>query len=524
MQHGNFHIAKIVCSLSTIALLTKIFGFAEKLVIAHFFGTGDTSDVYFAATGIVLSIIWIVRELMYPSFLPVYVESLSKSESASGILFKKIFLLVLMFLAVVSLIVMFFPGILTKILLPGFTGAKQTLASNLLRALSWAIFCSGLAMLTYITLNGRKFFIKAALPEAALKMFIVAGLIILIPFIGIYALAIVMTLGGLGCLLTQLYFIPERKFILHPVKNSENNDYFRKVLLLTSPLVLGVIFSHISSLIDNLLASKLPSGHLSYLGYSKKLIDAILLIGPVTMITVIYSHLSHLAAVKEYIKFKILVVNSLRILIYLSVPIACLLVILRQSIIQFLFQRGEFTAISAIGTSRAFMIYSFGLTTFSLETLFVHTFFSLSDTKTPVLYGILCVILDVALSIALLKPLDHLGIASAFVISKTVKIIFLGAILNKKLDRIFNLQIITLLIKLGFTTFAAGLITKLLLAIDNDTSFLSTLAFDLMLPAVGAVITFIVCSHFLKIEEFKMAASFFKKRKAAVPELYGEAK
>ncbi len=471
-KHNNSQIVRIVCSLSAIALLAKIFGFAEKIVIAHFFGTGDTADVYFATTGMVLSIIWITRELMNPSFLPVYVESLSKPEHVSANLFRKVFISAAMFLAAVSLIVMFFPGILTKIMTPGFTGTRQLLTSNLLKVMSPAVFFTGLAMFTYITLNGRKFFLKAALPEAALKLFIVTGLIILIPFIGIYAVAIVMGLGGLGCLLAQLYFIPERKSLLNPVKNADDSEYLRKVLLLMSPLVLGVIFSHISGLIDNLLASKLPSGNLSYLGYSKKLIDAVLLIGPVAIITVIYSHLSYLAAKKEYEKLKIMVINSLRILIYLSVPIACLFIILRQPIIQFLFQRGQFTTTSTIGTSQAFMVYSFGLTIFSLETLFVHTFFALSDTKTPVIYGISCVILDIVLAIILLKPLSHLGIASAFVISKTVKVVVLGFILNRKLDGIFNLQTIFLLLKLGTATLTAGLITKLLLAINNSTSLL----------------------------------------------------
>ena len=89
---GKFQLAKTVFSLSTIAVFAKIFGFVEKFVIAHFFGTGDTADVYFASTGIVLSIIWLVRELMYPSLLPVFTDSLSKSASTSGNLFRKAFL------------------------------------------------------------------------------------------------------------------------------------------------------------------------------------------------------------------------------------------------------------------------------------------------------------------------------------------------------------------------------------------------------------------------------------------------
>ena len=57
-------LGRIVFSLSAIAMFAKIFGFAEKVVIAHFFGTSDTADVYFASMGIVLSIVWLIRELI----------------------------------------------------------------------------------------------------------------------------------------------------------------------------------------------------------------------------------------------------------------------------------------------------------------------------------------------------------------------------------------------------------------------------------------------------------------------------
>jgi len=510
---GKFQLAKTVFSLSTIALCTKIFGFVEKLVIAHFFGTDDTADVYFASMGITLSVIWLVRELMYPSLLPVFANSLSKSASISGNLFRKVFLSTAGFLTVTVFFLAFFPGLLTNLLVPGFSDLKRQMTANLLRTLTPAAFFLGLSMVTYTTLNARRNFLKAAFPEAALKLIIVVGLVFLIPAMGIYALALVMGIGGLCCLLIQLYFIPERSFLLKQNTNVVKTEHFRKVLLLMGPLVVGVVFSRISGLVDNLLASTLPTGNLSYLGYSKKLIDAILLIGPVALVTVIYSHLSHLASAGDHAKFADLVLRSFRLLLYLSVPVACLLIGLKQPLIRFLFERGQFSSDSTWGTSHAFMIYTFGLTTFSLEVLFVHSFFALSDTKTPVKYGILCVFLDIALAIALLKPFGYLGIAGAFVISKTVKIVVLGTILNKRLKGLFSLQIIAFSYKLAVTTCAVWVSIKLLLDIDNSESLLHTFYCDLMLPGIGALLTFVACSYLLRIDEFKALVSLLKYKK-----------
>jgi peptidoglycan biosynthesis protein MviN/MurJ (putative lipid II flippase) len=153
----------------------------------------------------------------------------------------------------------------------------------------------------------------------------------------------------------------------------------------------------------------------------------------------------------------------------------------------------------------------------------VHGFFVLSDTKTPVKYGILCVFLDIALAIALLKPLGYIGIAGAFVISKTVKIALLGAILNRKLEGLFDWRTVAFCAKLGIASCAAWLSLKLLLGIDNSGSSLHTLAFDLMLPAGGALVVFIMCSHFLRIDEFRTMISLLRNRKAGISALYGEA-
>ena len=83
-------LAGIVFSLSAIAVLAKVFGFTEKIVIAYFFGAGETTDVYFASVGVVLSVVFIVKELVYPSLLPVFAASMSESAAASAGLFRKV--------------------------------------------------------------------------------------------------------------------------------------------------------------------------------------------------------------------------------------------------------------------------------------------------------------------------------------------------------------------------------------------------------------------------------------------------
>ena len=516
--------AKIVFSLSSVAVFTKIFGFTEKLVIANFFGTADVADVYFAATGVLLSVVWLVRELVYPTLLPVFAGGLSKGLSVSARLFRKVFLTTTGLLVGIAVVLAVFGGTIVSLLLPGFSDAKRQMTAGLLRTLAPAVLFFGLTMVTYTVLNARRSFLKAAVPQACLKLIIVVGLLAMLPVLGIYSLAVVLGLGALGSLLVQLYFIPERRFLFRRNSGPRENDGFRKVLVLMGPLVVGVVFSHISALVDNLLASTLPAGQLSYLGYSKKLIDAILLIGPVALVTVVYSHLSHLASAKEYERFTELVAKAFRILRYLTVPAAWVLVALKQPMVRCLFERGRFGADSTAGTSRAFMIYAFGLTTFSLEALLVHSFFALSDTKTPVKFGVLCVFLDIALAILFLKPFGCLGIAGALVISKTVKVLILAGLLNARLKGLFSLKTAGFAGKLAVSGVVVWVVVKLLLGINNPDSLLHTALLDLLLPATGGLAAFVFCSYLLRVDEFKAALSLLRHRKSAVRGLYGETK
>lgn len=520
--NAKFSLGRTSLGLSAIAVCTKFFGFTEKLVIAKFLGAGDAADIYFASMAIMLSITSLFKELIYPSLLPVFTDCLSKSAYISDSLFRKIFGLTVIFLFAIALIPAIFPEFVAGIFVAGFTQQKKQMMSVLLRELTPGFFFLGLSAVTYTVLNAQRKFFKAAWPEAALKLFILVGLASLLPLMGIRAIAVVIGPGAFGYLATQLCFTPQHKTLFEYKRNSASKKHFKKVLLLMGPLVIGTVFSHINGLVDNLLASTLPAGFLSCLGYSKKVVDAILLIGPTALVTVIYPQLSHLKAAEDYEKFRTLIIKTFRLLLYLGLSVTFLLVGLKHPLIKLLFERGKFNIEATSGTSQALVVYALGFITFSLETLLVYSFFALSNTKTPVQIGILCVCLDIALAIILLRPLGYLGIAAALVISKTIKVVILTFKLNKKIRGLFDSGLVYLLAKLTVAATVSWTTLKLLLAIENPASFFHTAFFDLIIPAAGALSIFVLCSYLLKIEELNEIISLLKYRKSAINRLYGE--
>jgi putative peptidoglycan lipid II flippase len=518
---GGIAIGKVALGLSVIAVLSKVFGFTEKLIVAHFFGTDAQADVYFASMGIVLSLVFLVKELIYPSVLPVFAGALKTSFAASSALFKKVFFRLLAVLATFAFIMALFSDAITSVLVPGFSEDKKLLTSSLLRYLAPGCLLLCMTTLTYAVLNCRRNFLKAAIPEAVFKLLTAAGLIMLAPFMGIYALAVVVTAGSVMVFVVQFFFIPEGRVVLAKKSYSPDSE-FQKTLTLMGPLVLGVVFSHVSGLVDNMLASTLPTGQLSFLGYSKKLIDAILLVGPVALVTVVYSQLSLLNAEGKQNEFRALFIRVLRLIIFVSLPASVVLVMLREPVIAALFERGRFTARSTAGTSQALFIYAVGFVTFAVESLVVFGFYALSNTKTPVRAGIFGVLLNIILAVSLVGPFGFAAIAWAYVFSKTVKVVILLWIMNRKFRFLHKGGFINFILKVTVSCLASAFCLYFLQGLSQGSSSLQKFAFDLAIPATGFASAFILCCLIFKIEEIKLLSAVLVRRKSLKSQLRGD--
>ena len=505
-------ILKAACSLSVVAISAKVLGFTEKLVVAQFFGTSEQADVYFAATALILSVVFLAKELLNPSFLPVFVKVLQEEDNQQATaFFRKTFVIVGWVALVSAGLLMIYPESITKTLLPGFSETKQAALTSLIRWLAPAMALMSVAMLTTTALNARRRFLKAAIPDMALKLLLVVGLIALAPRMGIHALPVALGIGACVALSLQLLWLPEGRKLLSPLSSDIRVD-LRPMLWLMSPVVLGVVFSHISGLIDNLLASRLPDGHLSYLGYAKKLTDAVLLIGPVALVTVFYSHATHLSQEQTLSTMCSITRKMIRLTLFIALPVACIMIGLRSPIVATLFQRGQFSTESTEGTALALWVYAAGLVTFSLETLLVHSFFSLSDTKTPIRLGIICVVIDVLLAIVMVGPFGYVGIAAALVFSKTLKIAWLALHLHRKLPGLFHWGFATYLAKLSLAT---GLSWPVLIVLRDNlsaNSWIGSAFLDVMLPALATLAVYTLIAILLGIEELKILISLLLKK------------
>ena len=85
-------------------------------------------------------------------------------------------------------------------------------------------------------------------------------------------------------------------------------------------------------------------------------------------------------------------------------------------------------------------------------------FYSLQDTKTPVKAGIIAVVVNIIVSVLLMKPLQHGGLALATSVAAMTNLSFLIWMLRKRLGRLNLTEILHSMKKTVFATVVMGVI------------------------------------------------------------------
>ena len=340
-------IAKAAGVMSAATFISRVLGFMRDMIFAFYFGATGVSDTFFAA----FRIPNLLRELfaegsMSAAFIPVLTEyRQKKGEGEASRLVKITFTLILIVVGLVCVLgVLFSPAIVT-VIAPGFVGSadKFSLTVLLTRIMFPFLLFISLAALVMGALNTKKVFFIPALAPAMLNVTLIMSIILFESRSKhpITAAAIGVLAGGFVQFAFQLPSFFKNKYSLG-FDTGFGHPGIKKMSTLLIPATLALSVSQINIVVSNILASFLPSGSITYLFYSMRLIQFPIGIFGVAMGTAILPTLSEHAAkgnidlLREDFSF------ALRLLFFISIPAMAGLIALREPIVNLLFQRGQF--------------------------------------------------------------------------------------------------------------------------------------------------------------------------------------
>jgi putative peptidoglycan lipid II flippase len=123
---------------------------------------------------------------------------------------------------------------------------------------------------------------------------------------------------------------------------------------------------------------------------------------------------------------------GVRMIAMLTVPAAMVLFVLRRPLIGLMLQRGEFTALDALVTSRALAGFALGLTGFSVYLFALRGFYAHQDTRTPFVINAGQCVLNIVIALLLYGRWGVLGLGAAFALSYVIAGLWALRILSYK--------------------------------------------------------------------------------------------
>jgi putative peptidoglycan lipid II flippase len=429
-------------------LLSRITGLLREIVISAQFGTSASLGAYRAAFKITdLLYMVIIGGALGSSFIPVFIQVWDRDGARRAWrLASAVVNWALILLALASLVV----GLLAPVLVAWFYGnqgvAGRTLDLDLTAHLIQLFLLSplllGLGGLAMAVLNARNHFALPALAPAIYNVGIIAGALLLAPHWGIWGLAWGVVFGALLYLLVQLPGLKHIGMQLSPTFGRDIAE-LGSVASQMAPRVLGQAAAQVSILVTAALTARLAMGaeRIAGLDYAYQLMLLPYGIFSLSLSTVAFPRLARLFSEGNREAFVGSVRQTLRMILFLTLPATVALVVLAVPLARVLFQRGEFDAHSLAYTVVPLLGYATALPAFSGSEILIRSFYAMQQTRIPVLVGVLQVVLNLGLGSLALWLGGGVGmLALAFSVANNVEMVLLAVLLRTHLPGIWHEQ------------------------------------------------------------------------------------
>ncbi len=124
--------------------------------------------------------------------------------------------------------------------------------------------------------------------------------------------------------------------------------------------------------------------------------------------------------------------RSLKFTLLLALPAGVGLMILSQPIARLLFEHGNFTRDDSLRTANVIATYAAGVWAYCLLPVLIRGFYAVGDRRLPIRTGVLALLINVTLDMALVWPLGEVGLAAATAISASVQTIVLVVLFARR--------------------------------------------------------------------------------------------
>lgn len=440
-------------------LLSRVLGLARDIIISAQFGTSPALDAYRAAFTIPdLLYLVVAGGALGSAFIPVFSEHLGRGdEEAAWRLASGVLNLALVGLAAgCALVALLAEPLVALTVGRGFDREQQALTADLMRLLLIQPALLGLGGLAKAALESFDRFTLPAVGSNLYNLGIIAGALLLAPWLGIYGLVWGVIAGAALFLAVQLPGLSQigARYLLSTKGTKESHEGHEgkdmnlralrgssilapgvgRVLRLLGPRLIGQSVWQLNFIAIASFASTLGAGAVAANAYAFQLMVLPHGLIALSLGTVLFPQLARHYAAGDMGALRSTTAGGVRNVLFLALPASALLAVLALQVLRLLFLRGAFDAASAALTAAVLAAYALGLWAFAAAEIPVRAFYAMQDTRTPVAVALGAVALNIGLAWGLLRlQLGVAGLGLAFSAANVFEATTLLLLLSRRL-------------------------------------------------------------------------------------------
>lgn len=510
-----------ILSGATILMITvfasKFLGLVRDRLLAHTFSPDQTATFLAAFRLPDLIFQLLIFGAVSVAFIPVFTDQLQRKGEKEAFNFAADILnIVLVLFTLISVVMFFFARPLTNLIVPGFGDEQKDITATMTQIiLVGQILLVGGSFFSGICQSYQRFIIPA-LASVFYNLGIILGILFLSPFWGVYGPAGGVVVGAGAYAVIQ---IPLAYSLGFRYKFSFNllSEGIKEISRLMSVRTIGVAVEQINETVGIVLASLISVSSVTFLTFAQHLQTVPIGLFGATLAQAALPVLSQEKAKGEKEMFKMTLLTTMHQIMFLSLPAAAILVVLRIPAVRLVFGASQFNWEATVLTGKTTAFLAVGLTAQAIVLLLVRGFYALKDTKTPVSVSVISVALNISLSVFFVTYLrwEIWSLGLAYSTSSIVSVIMLMAALDRKLGGLhwkdLYLPGIKMIVAAIVAAMALYIPIKLLDKLVFDTTRTINLIFLTGIASAFGLSIYLALVWLLKVKELETFGNLLKK-------------
>lgn len=497
---------------------SRVLGLIREIVMANRFGTSSEYDAYISAFRIPDLLFLVVMSGAFGSaFIPIFGSFLARGdrESANRLASSVITYTAVVTVALGALAFVFAGPLMRSVVAPDLPPGAMDLAVRTMRYLLVSPLLLGLGIAAKGILEAQNKFVLPALAPLLYNLSIVVAAIVLAPDHGIDGVTAGVIIGAMLHVSIQIPGLVASGLRFRP-SLSRNVAGLGDVGALLLPRVVGQAAFQINFVAVNAFASSAGEGRVSGLNYAWQLMMLPHGVLALSISTVLFPTMAQQFELGQIQQMKATLLRALKPLLFLIIPASIGLYEFGYSIFQTIFQTGSFTSESTRLAAEPLALLAAGLVFYGLVEVLARTFYAMKDTRTPVIAGIVIIVINIAISAAVVDRLGHVGLAMALSISTMIEALILLAVLRVRIGGFgpsFGAWLVRVIAATAVMAAAAEMVRPRLeeLTIPGATNrFVQVMQLGIAVSLVAAV--YFAAAWFFRIPETTRAISAVDRR------------